>query len=303
MKTIYLFSAFLLGCFNLYAQPQAALPYQGVLRNSDGSILPNQQINLRFSILDSVSTGPVVFSETQHTITSSLGLFSVNIGLGSVIVSSFGSINWNNNAKFLQVEIDTSNGSSFILMGTTQLFLNSINSNSSGGANNSPHYIGERYGGGIVFFVYDNGQHGLIASTSDILYSCLSCPYAISDLGRSAKNVADGVGAGFKNTLTSIATQSANTNLQSFNMFYFANIYSVTENGVTYGDWYVPSKSEVKLMYQQKNILGMAAAYYWSSNANTSGFSYAINFSDGNEYAIAPGTMIYTNGVRAVRFF
>ncbi|MEO6405797.1 MAG: hypothetical protein ABIY51_14985, partial [Ferruginibacter sp.] len=29
------------------------------------------------------------------------------------------------------------------------------------------HYIGESYGGGIVFYVYDNGQHGLIAATAD----------------------------------------------------------------------------------------------------------------------------------------
>jgi hypothetical protein len=29
------------------------------------------------------------------------------------------------------------------------------------------HTIGESYGGGIVFYVYDNGQHGLIAATAD----------------------------------------------------------------------------------------------------------------------------------------
>ena len=29
------------------------------------------------------------------------------------------------------------------------------------------HYIGESYGGGIVFYVYDNGQHGLIVATAD----------------------------------------------------------------------------------------------------------------------------------------
>ncbi len=33
--------------------------------------------------------------------------------------------------------------------------------------NNPAHYIGESYGGGIVFYVYDNGRHGLIAATSD----------------------------------------------------------------------------------------------------------------------------------------
>lgn len=29
------------------------------------------------------------------------------------------------------------------------------------------HYIGEEWGGGVVFFVSDNGQHGLIAATQD----------------------------------------------------------------------------------------------------------------------------------------
>jgi len=31
----------------------------------------------------------------------------------------------------------------------------------------SAHYIGESYGGGIVFYVNDSGRHGLIAATSD----------------------------------------------------------------------------------------------------------------------------------------
>ena len=29
------------------------------------------------------------------------------------------------------------------------------------------NYIGENYGGGIVFYKYDGGQHGLIAATAD----------------------------------------------------------------------------------------------------------------------------------------
>ncbi|MCX6246865.1 MAG: hypothetical protein NTW10_03940 [Bacteroidetes bacterium] len=29
------------------------------------------------------------------------------------------------------------------------------------------HYISESYGGGIVFYIFDNGQHGLIAATAD----------------------------------------------------------------------------------------------------------------------------------------
>ncbi len=34
------------------------------------------------------------------------------------------------------------------------------------------HTIGEHYGGGIVFYVYDNGQHGLIAATIDQSTKC-----------------------------------------------------------------------------------------------------------------------------------
>lgn len=33
---------------------------------------------------------------------------------------------------------------------------------------NAQHYVGELYGGGIVYFVYDKGQHGLIASLYDL---------------------------------------------------------------------------------------------------------------------------------------
>jgi len=33
--------------------------------------------------------------------------------------------------------------------------------------NATTHYIGESYGGGLVFYVYDGGQHGLIAATTD----------------------------------------------------------------------------------------------------------------------------------------
>ena len=36
-----------------------------------------------------------------------------------------------------------------------------------GGSGYPAHTIGESYGGGIVFYVYDGGQHGLIAATSD----------------------------------------------------------------------------------------------------------------------------------------
>ena len=60
------------------------------------------------------------------------------------------------------------------------------------------HYIGESFGGGIVFYVYDNGKHGLIAATSDqsrgIRWNGGLNKYT------NTRARADGVGAGLKNT-------------------------------------------------------------------------------------------------------
>ena len=33
--------------------------------------------------------------------------------------------------------------------------------------NTRTHYLGEAYGGGIIFYLYDNNQHGLIAASKD----------------------------------------------------------------------------------------------------------------------------------------
>ena len=129
------------------------------------------------------------------------------------------------------------------------------------------HFIGESYGGGIVFYVYDNGKHGLIAATSDQILNTRW--YGGSNTNTRAR--ADGVGAGFKNTSIIIAVQSG-TYTPAYDGAEFAatvcNEYSVTINGVTYGDWYLPSKHELNLLFLQRAIVGNfpnVSGSYWSS--------------------------------------
>jgi hypothetical protein len=129
------------------------------------------------------------------------------------------------------------------------------------------HFIGESYGGGIVFYVYDNGKHGLIAATSDQILNTRW--YGGSNTNTRAR--ADGVGAGFKNTSIIIAVQSG-TYTPTYDGAEFAaavcNEYSVTINGVTYGDWYLPSKHELNLLFLQRAIVGNfpnVSGSYWSS--------------------------------------
>ena len=127
-------------CF-LHSQAQApnAIPYQGVARNMSGNIIASQSISLRLSIRDVSSAGTVVYSEVHNVVTTSLGLFNVNIGQGSNQTGTLAAVNWGSAAKYIQVELDPAGGTSYTNMGTTQLMsvpyaLYAQNSNTPGPA-------------------------------------------------------------------------------------------------------------------------------------------------------------------------
>lgn len=108
-------------CMLAMAQAPQAIPYQAVARDSSGNLLSNHTISIRFSIHQVTATGSIEFQETHDVNTNNLGLFTVNIGTGTASVGSLSSVNWGNSAKYLQVEIDTNGGTTFLPMGTSQL--------------------------------------------------------------------------------------------------------------------------------------------------------------------------------------
>ena len=177
---------------------------------------------------------------------------------------------------------------------------------SASGGGTISHTIGESYGGGIVFYVYDNGNHGLIAATSDQ-------STGIRWYGGSYTNTrarADGVGAGLKNTAIIIANQGA-VDGSAF-AATLCNEYTVTATtggiATTYGDWYLPSKYELNLMYTNigqgapstyTNIGGFADSFYWSSTESGYGSAWYQYFSDGGQNFVNKVTAIYVRAVRA----
>ena len=156
------------------------------------------------------------------------------------------------------------------------------------------HYIGESYGGGIVFYVYDNGQHGLIAATSD--QSTGIRWYGGSYTNTRARG--DGIGAGLKNTAIIIANQGP-VDGAAF-AATVCNEYSVTVAGVTYGDWYLPSKHELNLLYLKKAVVGgFAGSNYWSSTESDVIFAWRQNFFNGNQFLDEKLMTFYVRAVRA----
>jgi hypothetical protein len=157
------------------------------------------------------------------------------------------------------------------------------------------HAIGDSFGGGIVFFVYDGGQHGLIAATAD--QSTRMRWYGGSYTNIRAR--ADGIGAGLKNTAIIIANQGP----VDGNAFAatVCNEYSVTVDGVTYGDWYLPSKHELNLLYIERAAVGgFTTNYYWSSTEYGTLDAWLQIFNGGYQFYDNKSS---TDGVRAVRAF
>jgi hypothetical protein len=158
------------------------------------------------------------------------------------------------------------------------------------------HYIGESYGGGIVFYVYDSGQHGLIAATNDQSTGI----QWYNGTYRSTGTTGDGLNAGAMNTAMIVATQMADNQSGNFAAKVCAD-YSVTMGGVTYGDWYLPSIYELSLLYQQEVVVGgFGYSNYWSSSEYSAGLAWDQYFGDGVQYYDTKHAAI---SVRAVRAF
>lgn len=103
----------------MHAQVPQGIPYQAVLRDSQGNPSNNQPVEVKFSLHNTTADGVVVYEETHATATNAIGLFSLTFGAGVATVGNFTSINWSSGYKFLQVQTDLGNG--FIDNGTQQL--------------------------------------------------------------------------------------------------------------------------------------------------------------------------------------
>jgi hypothetical protein len=245
----------------VFGQAPQKMTYQSVVRDTSDQLIANQVIGMQINILQGSATGTSVYTETQTTTTNINGLLSIEFG-GQ---AGFDTITWANGPYFIETNIDVTGGSSYTITGVSQLLtvpyaLHAKTAESIEGGTSLA--IGDSYQGGTIFWLDSTGQHGLIATpmnqTAEIRW------YAGSYGKTQAKG--DGLYAGKANTAIAIASHVA---LGDDNYNYAARICNelqITENGVTYGDWYLPSKYELNLLYLHKDVVsGLSDYYYWSS--------------------------------------
>lgn len=104
-----------------FAQSPQMFSYQGVARDNAGNVLANQSLTLRTSILETSSSGNLVYQELHGVNTNQFGIFNIRIGSGSVISGDIETIDWGITAHFLQVEMDPNGGNDFQNLGVSQL--------------------------------------------------------------------------------------------------------------------------------------------------------------------------------------
>ena len=206
-------------------------------------------------------------------------------------ITAVDTANWNNKVDTLIA------GTGITISGDT---IKAIGSNSS-----TTYSVGDFAQGGIVFWVDETGQHGLVCAKED--QSTGVRWYAGTTGNTQAKG--DGPYAGEANTSIIIAAQVAIGDDGETYAARICNELQITEGGKTYGDWYLPSKGELNLMFVNKAIInataianggsGLDSRGYWSSTEDFSKFAWSQSFSHGNQNDEDKFVIHYVRAIRA----
>ena len=356
--------------FSSFGQAPEGFKYQAVVRDAGNTILNNQAVGMQIEILQGGISGTPVYTESFTPTTNTYGLVNLEIGTGTTS-DDFTIIDWANDTYFIRTSIDVTGGSSYSVMGTSQLMSvpyalyaktsgngagpigpqgpagadgidgaigatgpqgpagndGAVGATGPAGADGQggvttagtnvtitgagtgldPYVvnagtcglsIGDTYQGGIIFYLDASGCHGLISAPTDQSTGIQWWNGSYTDTYASGSGLFDGDG----NCYRIRRSQGACASCNAAELCLF-----LTLGG--YSDWYLPSKYELNLMYQnigQGNALGLGnvggfAGNYWSSTEYHNASAWFQYFSSGVQDYDGKDNLTYY--VRAVRAF
>ncbi|WP_010662672.1 DUF1566 domain-containing protein [Marinilabilia salmonicolor] len=167
--------------------------------------------------------------------------------------------------------------------------------------------IGDYAQGGIVFYVDKTGRHGLVVTKED---QSAGVRWYAGTYGKTQAK-GDGLYSGVANTTIILAAQAVIGDDDSPYAALICNQLRTVENNESYGDWYLPSRGELTMMYLEKSTINataianggnaLADAYYWCSNElNNYLFAWRVALTNGNMMVTDKA---HSGRVRAVRAF
>ena len=324
LQSVILIVSSLLITSSLFSQSPQGIPYQAVMRNADGTVMASSESVLTFMIHDGAADGTVVYQESHALTSNAQGLVSCVVGNGVVSQGNFSSINWGIGAKFLHVMMNgTDLGAQQMLSVPYALYAEQSGTpgpqgpigltgpagpagatgpqGPAGNGGGFTHWVGESFGGGVVFHVYKDAlgvEHGLIVSLTDL---STAAPWGL--YGTDVPNC-ESSWNGAANTAAIIA---AGVEVGSA-----AQLCDVYEAG-GFTDWYLPAIDELNLMYNAKYNLNQSLSqiaggapfdlnanpFYWSSSEGNSTNAWGFLFSGGYTSSNYKDYSLYVRAVRA----
>lgn len=142
----------------------------------------------------------------------------------------------------------------------------------NGSTPTTPIVIGSNYGGGIVTYIFQEGDigfirgqlHGLIVSSTDVDVNGSSLfPW---NNGTFVANTSTSIGTGLTNTDAIISNQGVGN---------YAAYLARNFNANSYTDWYLPSRDELSIVFLNSSNSGVSISqnYYWTSS-DAGSFAY-----------------------------
>ncbi len=101
-------------------QAPEGFKYQAVVRDAGNLILNNQAVGMRMTIQQGSIGGTAVYTETFIPTSNAYGLVNIEIGSGNT-TDDFSTIDWSAGPYFIETAIDVTGGTSYTVMGTSQL--------------------------------------------------------------------------------------------------------------------------------------------------------------------------------------
>jgi len=263
---------------------------------------------MQISILQGSASGTAVYVETQTPTTNANGLTSIEIGGGTVLSGNFSTINWANGPYFVKTETDpdgTTGGIYYTITGTSQLLsvpyaLYAANAGTATGGGNFTHYIGEQYGGGVIFHLWKDiagVEHGLIVALTDQSTSQAWSNVTSTLIGTSAQSSWDGLSN--SNAIVGQATHTSSAAKLCLDL---------VSGGQS--DWYLPSIQELNMLWNNYYTVArtlsqiggatqLANNYYWSSSEYVGSSAWNVSFATGGTYNYLKNGTLYVRAVRA----
>lgn len=309
MKGLFSILTAVLISATVLAQSPNKMSYQAVIRNASNNLVTSTAVAMQISILKGSASGTAVYVETHSPITNANGLVNIELGGGTVVSGNFSTINWANGPYFVKTETDpdgATGGTSYTITGTSELLsvpyaLYAANAGTVSGSGNFTHYIGEIYGGGVIFHLWKDAsgvEHGLIVALTDQSDSKPWSNVIYTEIGPYAQSSWNGL-----NNSNAIIWQAGHTSS--------AAMLCLELDSGGQSDWYLPSIQELNMLWKNYYTVAKVLAYtpgatqlsqnyYWSSTEINFYLAWYFSFSFGYASSIDKGNPRY---VRAIRSF